>query len=65
MGVVVWAIPFALEARSGFTLSAELFLAVLAGMGTYIVGLYLVRVPELHDLRSLLPRRSTDVGADG
>jgi putative peptidoglycan lipid II flippase len=65
MGVVVWAIPFALEARSGFTLSAELFLAVLAGMGTYIVGLYLVRVPEMHDLRSLLPRRSTDVGADG
>jgi hypothetical protein len=34
-------------------------------MGTYIDGLYLVRVPELHDLRSLLPRRSTDVGADG
>ena len=64
MGLVVWAIPAVLEARSGFTQSAELFLAVLAGLGTYVVGLYLVRVPEMHDLRSLLPRRSTDVGAD-
>jgi putative peptidoglycan lipid II flippase len=64
MGLVVWAIPAVLEARSGFTQAAELFLAVLAGLATYVVGLYLVRVPEMHDLRSLLPRRSTDVGAD-
>jgi len=64
MGFVVWVIPAVLEARSGFTQSAELFLAVLAGLATYVVGLYLVRVPEMHDLRSLLPRRSTDVGAD-
>jgi hypothetical protein len=35
-----------------------------AGIITYVVGLYLVRVPEMHDLRSLLPRRSTDVGTE-
>lgn len=64
MGVVVWSIQYALHARSGFTQLAELFLCIGAGIITYVVGLYLVRVPEMHDLRSLLPRRSTDVGTE-
>ena len=63
MGAVVWSIQFGLEARSGFTRIAELFLSVGAGVLTYVVGLYMLRVPEMHDLKSLLPRRSSDVGA--
>jgi putative peptidoglycan lipid II flippase len=64
MGLVVWSIQYALQARSGFTQLAELFLCIGAGIITYVVGLYVVRVPEMHDLRSLLPRRSSDVGAE-
>ena len=64
MGFVVWVIQWALEARSGFTQVAELFLSISAGFLTYVAGLYVLRVPEMHDVKSLLPRRSSDVGAE-
>jgi putative peptidoglycan lipid II flippase len=64
MGLVVWSIQWALQARSGFTQLAELFLCIGAGLVTYVVGLYVVRVPEMHDLKSLLPRRSSDVSTE-
>jgi putative peptidoglycan lipid II flippase len=62
MGVAVWGIERGLTASSGFTKVAELFMCVTGGLLVYVCGLFLLRVPEMHDARSLLPRRSTDVG---
>jgi putative peptidoglycan lipid II flippase len=62
MGAVVWALLHALTPHSAFSELAQLFLCITAGLLTYVIGLRLLRVPELHNLKSLLPRRSTDVG---
>lgn len=64
MGVAVWGIQAGLTARSGFTRLAELFMCVGAGFLVYVAGLTALRVPEMHDARTLLPRRSTDVGSE-
>lgn len=63
MGVVVWTIETLLEPQSDLAQLAELFLTTTAGLVTYAAGLWILRVPEMANLRGLLPRRSTDVGA--
>ena len=64
MGFVLWVIQWGLHAESGYTRLAELFISVTAGLLLYVIGLFVLRVPEMHDARSLLPRRASDVGAD-
>jgi putative peptidoglycan lipid II flippase len=61
MGAVVWLLLRALTPQSSFAELAQLFLCIGAGLLTYVIGLRILRVPELHNLRSLLPRRSTDM----
>lgn len=61
MGLGVWGLHMLMQPKSGLSQLAELFLCITAGLTTYIVGLYALRVPEVHNLSSLLPRRNTDV----
>lgn len=63
MGVLVWRLEVLLEPLSDLAQLAELFLTVGAGFAIYVLLITLFRVPEIANLRSLLPRRSTDVGA--
>jgi hypothetical protein len=39
---------------------AELFLCIGGGLVVYIVALYALRVPEMHNLASVMPTRGTD-----
>jgi hypothetical protein len=39
-------------------------MCVGAGFIIYVAGLSVLRVPEMRDARTLLPRRSTDVGSE-
>jgi hypothetical protein len=39
---------------------AELFLCISGGLVVYIVALYALRVPEMRNLASVMPTRSTD-----
>ena len=61
MGVGVWTLHALLEPKSGMSQLAELFLCVVGGLTIYVIALYALRVPEMHNLSSLLPRRNTDV----
>lgn len=61
MGVGVWTLHMLLEPKSGMSQLAELFLCIVGGLVIYIISLYALRVPEIHNLSSLLPRRNTDV----
>jgi putative peptidoglycan lipid II flippase len=60
MGAAVWGLEHVLEPRSGMSQLAELFLCIGAGLFVYIVSLYALRVPEMHNLASVLPSRGTD-----
>ena len=62
MGVGLWRVETLLEPQSGLSRLAELFLTVGGGVVAYAALLLILRVPEMSDLRSLLPRRGTDVG---
>jgi len=62
MGLGLWRVETLLEPQSGLSRLAELFLTVGGGVVAYTVLLLILRVPEISDLRSLLPRRGTDVG---
>ena len=61
MGAGVWTFEFLLHPKSGMSQLAELFLCVTAGFIIYVVALIALRVPEMQNLSSLLPRRNTDV----
>ena len=61
MGVGVWTLERLLHPKSGMSQIAELFLCVSGGFVIYAVSLVLLRVPEMQNLSSLLPRRNTDV----
>lgn len=61
MGIGVWAISAVLHPKSGMSQIAELFLCVTGGFLIYAVALIFLRVPEMQNLSSLLPRRNTDV----
>lgn len=59
MSVVIWLLNTSLEAKSSLTQLAELAICLMAGFLTYIAGLYLLRVPELRQVGSLLPKRGS------
>lgn len=61
MGVGVWALSELLHPKSGMSQIAELFLCVTGGFLIYVFALVRLRVPEMQNLSSLLPRRNTDV----
>jgi len=61
MGTGLWWVESVLEPQSGLARLAELFLTVSGGVVAYAVLLVIMRVPEMADMRSLLPRRGTDV----
>jgi len=61
MGVGVWTFERLLHPKSGMSQIAELFLCVTGGFIIYVVALIMLRVPEMQNLSSLLPRRNTDV----
>ena len=61
MGVGVWTLHALLQPKSGMSQLAELFLCIVGGLTIYVIALYALRVPEMHNLSSLLPRRNTDV----
>jgi putative peptidoglycan lipid II flippase len=61
MGAGVWIFEFLLQPKSGMSQLAELFLCVTAGFVIYVIALIALRVPEMQNLSSLLPRRTTDV----
>lgn len=61
MGGGVWVLEFLLHPKSGMSQLAELFLCVTAGVVIYVIALVSLRVPEMQNLSSLLPRRNTDV----
>lgn len=61
MGIGVWGLERLLHPKSGMSQIAELFLCVTGGFVIYVVSLVLLRVPEMQNLSSLLPRRNTDV----
>jgi putative peptidoglycan lipid II flippase len=61
MGAGVWTFEFLLHPKSGPSQLAELFLCVSGGFVIYVVALVMLRVPEMQNLSSLLPRRNTDV----
>ena len=61
MGIGVWALEYLLHPKSGMSQLAELFLCVSGGVVIYVVSLVMLRVPEMQNLSSLLPRRNTDV----
>ena len=60
MGVAVWGLEYVLHPRSGMSQLAELFLCIGAGLVVYIISLYALRVPEMHNLASVMPTRGTD-----
>jgi peptidoglycan biosynthesis protein MviN/MurJ (putative lipid II flippase) len=60
MGAAVWALEHVLHPRSGMSQLAELFLCISGGLVVYIVALYALRVPEMRNLASVMPTRSTD-----
>jgi putative peptidoglycan lipid II flippase len=60
MGAAVWGLEHVLHPRSGMSQLAELFLCIGAGLVVYIVSLYALRVPEMHNLASVMPTRGTD-----
>ena len=60
MGGAVWGLEHVLLPRSGMSQLAELFLCIGAGLVVYIVSLYALRVPEMHNLASVMPTRGTD-----
>ena len=61
MGIGVWTLEYLLHPKSGMSQLAELFLCVSGGVVIYVVSLVMLRVPEMQNLSSLLPRRTTDV----
>jgi hypothetical protein len=61
MGVGVWTFERLLHPKSGMSQIAELFLCVTGGFIIYVLALIMLRVPEMQNLSSLLPRRNTDV----
>lgn len=61
MGGAIFAFEHLLQPKSGMSRLAELFLCVLGGLVVYTTAMWAMRVPEVRDLRSLLPRRGTDV----
>jgi putative peptidoglycan lipid II flippase len=61
MGIVVWTLERLLEAQSDMAQLAEVFLCITAGFLVYVGALFVLRVSEIRNLSSLLPRRSTDV----
>jgi len=61
MGAGIFVLQLIMKPKSGYSQMAELFLCISAGLVIYIFGLYALRVPEIHNLSSLLPRRNTDV----
>jgi putative peptidoglycan lipid II flippase len=60
MGAAVWILDRLLHPLSGMAQIAELFLCVGAGFIVYVIALYALRVPEMHNLASVLPTRATD-----
>jgi len=60
MGAVVWWLEYVLHPRSGMSQLAELFLCIGAGLVVYVVALYALRVPEMHNFASVMPTRGTD-----
>jgi putative peptidoglycan lipid II flippase len=60
MGAVVWWLEYVLHPHSGMSQLAELFLCVGAGLVVYIIALYALRVPEMHNFASVMPTRGTD-----
>jgi hypothetical protein len=50
-----------LHPASGMTQMAELFLCITGGILLYVMSLYALRVPEIRNLSSLLPKRNTDI----
>jgi len=61
MGAGVWILERLLHPKSGMSQIAELFLCVTGGFLIYVMALVMLRVPEMQNLSSLLPRRNTDV----
>jgi len=61
MGVGVWGLNYVIRPMSSLSQIAELFFCVSAGAILYVIALYLLKVPEIHQLSSLLPRRNTDI----
>jgi putative peptidoglycan lipid II flippase len=61
MGIGVWTFERLLHPKSGMSQIAELFLCVTGGFLIYVIALVMLRVPEMQNLSSLLPRRNTDV----
>ena len=61
MGGAIFGFELALEPKSGMSRLAELFLCIVGGLLVYTVSLWALRVPEIRNMRSLLPRRGTDV----
>lgn len=60
MGGVLWLLEYVLNPRSGMSQLAELFLCISAGFVVYVISLYALRVPEMHNLASVMPTRGTD-----
>ncbi|MGA0118025.1 MAG: murein biosynthesis integral membrane protein MurJ [Ilumatobacteraceae bacterium] len=61
MGLGVWTFERLLHPKSGMSQIAEVFLCVIGGFIIYVVALIMLRVPEMQNLSTLLPRRNTDV----
>jgi hypothetical protein len=61
MGIGVWILEYVLRPASGLSQMAELFLCITGGILLYVISLYALRVPEIRNLSSLLPKRNTDV----
>ena len=61
MGIGVRILEYVLHPASGMTQMAELFLCITGGILLYVMSLYALRVPEIRNLSSLLPKRNTDV----
>ena len=61
MASVVLGLHIIIDAKSGISELAKVFLCITAGLLVYISSLYAFHVPEMRNLSSLLPRRNTDV----
>lgn len=61
MGAGILVFEHLLRPASGMSRLAELFLCVMGGFVVYVVCMYALRVPEMRNLSSLLPKRGTDV----
>jgi putative peptidoglycan lipid II flippase len=57
-GATVWVVENVLEATSSITQLAETIICLVIGSVVYVVGLWLMRVPELKRIGSLLPGRA-------